>query len=391
MKRFFRVLCAIKTTNAAARQKLRGVYRYIAEGHDWDIHLVREESELTAETIRRAEAEGTDGYLISIPNAVGALKALAKSRAPVAAIECDHPFLAQRREPTIFLRTDNQAIGHMAAAHFRVCGRFGAYAFVHDAARSYWSDERWDGFRAALGGEPVMDFVGDRRGRTDFESWLRRAPRPIAVCAAWDMTAVEVLTCARRVGLSVPDHVAVIGVDDDECICTATNPTLSTVRVNREQQGYDAAEALGRLLQRRRISEKPILCSPECVVTRESTRALTPARHLVDRALRFIARHACEGITPDAVALGIGVSRRLLDLRFHELGVESVRQALVRARFARVLQLARTTALPIETIARQTGFGSANALRNLFKAQTGLSLSQWRRTPPGEARSRSAK
>ena len=91
MKRFFRVLCAIKTTNAAARQKLRGVYRYIAEGHDWDIHLVREESELTAETIRRAEAEGTDGYLISIPNAVGALKALAKSRAPVAAIECDHP------------------------------------------------------------------------------------------------------------------------------------------------------------------------------------------------------------------------------------------------------------------------------------------------------------
>ena len=381
MKRFFKILCAFKTTNAAARQKLRGVYRYVAEGHDWDIRLVREEAALTAETIRRAEAEGTDGYLISIPNATGALKALAGVSAPVAAIECDHPLLARRRGPTIFLRTDNRAIGAMAAAHFRACGRFGAYAFMHDATRAYWSEERLDGFRTALAPECVAAFTGDARGRAAFEKWLRQAPRPIAVCAAWDTTAVDVLTCVRRAGLAAPGHVAVLGVDDDECICTATNPTISTIRVNREQQGYDAAAALGRLMLRQRISGRPILCAPEGVIERESTHALTPARHLVDRALRFIGRHACEGITPDAVARGVGVSRRLLDLRFRETDAGTVQKALVAARFERVLLLARTTSLPAGALARRCGFASANALRNLFKARTGRSLSDWRRKP----------
>lgn len=387
MKRFFRILCAFKTTNAAARQKLRGVYRYIAEGHDWDIQLVREEAELTADVIRRAKVEETDGYLISIPNAAGALKALAGIRAPVVAIECDHPLLARRTAPTLFLRTDNPAIGRLAAAHFRALGQFGSYAFVHDATRAYWSDGRCSGFCGALAEKDVAVFAGDAPGLAAFRAWLTQAPRPVAVCAAWDMTAVDVLTCVRRAGLKAPEDVAVIGVDDDECLCTATSPSITTIRVNRDRQGYDAAAALGRMLTHRCVSSKPILCSPECVIERESTHALTPARQLVDRALRFIGRHACAGLTPDGVAHGIGVSRRLLDLRFRELGAETVQKAITRARFQQVLHLARFTSQPIEAIARRTGFPSANALRNLFKARTGCSLSDWRRKGPLPANS----
>lgn len=379
MREFFRILCAIKMTNAAARQKLRGIYRYVAEGHDWDIRLVREEAELTADAVRRAESDGIDGYVISIPNATEALKVLAHVKAPIAAIECDHPFLRNRTAPTIFLRTDNRAIGRLAATHLLGCGRFGAYAFMHDTGKSYWSHERLIGLRRVLANRQIAEFTDDRPGQTAFEDWLRNAPRPVAVCAAWDTAAVSVLTCARRAGLSVPGQVAVLGVDDDECICTTTNPTLSTILVNREQQGYDAAVALGRLLAHRPVSSRPILCTPERVITRESTHALTPSRHLVERARTFIARHACEGIAPDAVAQGVGVSRRLLDLRFQELGEGTVQQALVEARFSHALQLSRTTTLSADELASQSGFSNTNAFRNLFKRRTGLSLSAWRK------------
>ena len=42
-----RVMVAVKMMNATGRQRLRGVYRYLAEGHDWDLQLVRAETELT--------------------------------------------------------------------------------------------------------------------------------------------------------------------------------------------------------------------------------------------------------------------------------------------------------------------------------------------------------
>lgn len=379
MKRFLKVLCAIKMTHAAARQKLRGVYRYVAEGHDWDIRLIREEHGLTGRTIRQAAAD-TDGFLISIPNATEALSALSRVRAPVAAIECDHPFLARRKHPTVLLGTDNAAIGRMAASYFHSLGRFGSFAFIHDASRSYWSEDRRKGFFSALKGDRAVEFAGTAQGLRSFERWLAHAPHPIAAFCAWDTTAIDVLTRIRHVGLSVPEQVSVMGVDDDECLCDTANPPLTSIRVNREQQGYDAAAMLGRMMEGPcRIKTRQILCKPLRIVERKSTRSLTPARFLVDRALLFIANHACEGITPNSVALELGVSRRLLDLRFHDLHAGTIQDNITQTRFSHVLALARTSLLPIESIAQKTGFPNANALRNLFRAKTGASLTVWRR------------
>ena len=52
---------------------------------------------------------------------------------------------------------------------------------------------------------------------------------------------------ARR--LTVPDEVAVLGVDDDEPICELADPPLSSVRPDYAQAGYRAAELLDGLMR----------------------------------------------------------------------------------------------------------------------------------------------
>ena len=115
------------------------------------------------------------------------------------------------------------------------------------------------------------------------------------------------------------------------------------------------------------------------VVTRESTAPLAPSALLVERARDFIRRNATHGITPGDIAGHLGVSRRLLDLRFSELSDETVSDAIRNAKLEAVKRLLLSTNAPIAAISRDCGFPNANHLRNIFAAATGTSMREWRR------------
>lgn len=70
---------------------------------------------------------------------------------------------------------------------------------------------------------------------------------PDAVCAYNDEFAVSLITAAHRVGLEVPDDVAVIGVDDDPIAVTVT-PALTSVAWSVEQLGQSIADATSAAL-----------------------------------------------------------------------------------------------------------------------------------------------
>ena len=63
-KRTFRVMVALSLASAAGRKKLNGIHRFLSEGYDWDMELIRNEGGLTAETISSASRSQFDGLLI---------------------------------------------------------------------------------------------------------------------------------------------------------------------------------------------------------------------------------------------------------------------------------------------------------------------------------------
>ena len=63
-----RVFIALKMAGVAGREKLSGIFRFLGDNHDWDITLIRTAAEFTPARMRRALAEGYDGFIVSIPD-----------------------------------------------------------------------------------------------------------------------------------------------------------------------------------------------------------------------------------------------------------------------------------------------------------------------------------
>jgi DNA-binding LacI/PurR family transcriptional regulator len=71
-------------------------------------------------------------------------------------------------------------------------------------------------------------------------------PRPTAVVAINDLTAIGIIKALQSGGLSVPKHISVTGFDCTQ-VAAYTTPSLTTVDLNRDLIGRTAADALQAL------------------------------------------------------------------------------------------------------------------------------------------------
>lgn len=100
-----------------------------------------------------------------------------------------------------------------------------------------------------LGLEPGPVLPGDLR----FEGGLaagvaiaKLSPRPTAVMAINDLTAVGVIKGLMKAGMRIPQDISVTGFDDTR-LAEYSNPSLTTVDVHRDMLGQMAADALHEL------------------------------------------------------------------------------------------------------------------------------------------------
>ncbi|HEY3269497.1 MAG TPA: LacI family DNA-binding transcriptional regulator [Armatimonadota bacterium] len=148
---------------------------------------------------------------------------------------------------------DNRAGGYNATRHLI---KLGHTRIAHIGGRDF-SDahERLKGYRDALeeAGIPIDErlIVGgnfeETGGREAMRTLLSGSPRPSAVFAANDDSAIGAMSAAKRAGLRIPDDLAVVGFDDIS-VAQYVEPALTTVHQPIYRMGYRAAEMLiGRL------------------------------------------------------------------------------------------------------------------------------------------------
>jgi LacI family transcriptional regulator len=209
--------------------------------------------------------------------------------------------------------------------------------------------------------------------------WLLSLPRPVGVMASYDIRARHVLDACRRVGLAVPDQVAVIGVDNDEFLCNLSDPPITSVAPDTRRTGYEAAALLDRLMSAREKQRgQAVFVQPLGVVTRRSTDAFALGDPDVSAAVRFIREHAYHGITVKDVLAEVPVSRRVLEGRFRKLLGRTPHDEIARIRLERVRQLLRETRLSMDEIARRSGFRNGEYLATAFRREIGTSPNEYR-------------
>ena len=74
--------------------------------------------------------------------------------------------------------------------------------------------------------------------------WLASLPMETGIFAADDSLAFEVYKVANRLGKSIPQELAILGVNDDDLLCSIANPSISSIRLPLEKMGFDAAKMM---------------------------------------------------------------------------------------------------------------------------------------------------
>src|SRR5262249_38465053 len=118
--------------------------------------------------------------------------------------------------------------------------------------------------------------------------WISMLPKPVGIMACNDERGHELLEACRRIGANIPEEIAVIGVDNDQAICDLAIPSLSSVDVNAEGVGYEAAALLDRMMNGHKPAMRLIKLAPRGVVTRRSTDLVASEDQEAGRALRYI-------------------------------------------------------------------------------------------------------
>ena len=274
-----------------------------------------------------------------------------------------------------------------AAARELLSLSFKHYAYANWPVPLIWNTERRNAFTTVMRqhGQKVSYFesklpVSSTKGLPqELSAWLASLPKPVGILAAADLLSAKIITAARIAKLSVPDDVAVIGIDNDEELCESSLPSISSVEPDFFRSGVMAAEILNNLMDRR--TSKPIRMTypPLKLVRRESTRRLPKGDKSVSGALELIRREACNGLAARDVFKSFPCSRRMAELRFRAATGRSVLEEIRAIRLTKAKDLLSGPPMKLEAVANFCGYKSAVAFSIFFKAEAGQTPADWRK------------
>lgn len=263
----------------------------------------------------------------------------------------------------------------------------GSLAFVSWIKNTKWSQMRESEFVDAvrMHGCAPLSFHAWRIGKEEthevqkeLRNFLRKMPIPGAVFAANDRMAREVIAAAHVIGLSVPDDIAVVGIDNNELIALSGSPSLTTVEIDFEEAGFAAAELLDNVLSDPSAKHGHRFFGPLRLIRRGSTTIARRKDQVVDDAREYIRRHCADGISPRDVAALFPCSRRMAEMRFRAATGHAIGEEILDERMDLVKGYLSSSTINIDAIANLSGWKSSAVLRQYFKRKTGFTLSAWR-------------
>jgi len=152
---------------------------------------------------------------------------------------------------------------------YRETGKLGAEYFLKKGFKNFafygfnnivWSRERAEGFeeRVQEAGYNVDYYQAEDADSADLwyykpsalSEWLKSLPKPVALMTCDDNQGHHVTEAARHAGIRIPDEVAVLGVDNDEMVCDLSDPALSSIELDTEKGGYEAARLMEKMIKR---------------------------------------------------------------------------------------------------------------------------------------------
>ena len=378
----------ISTTIKTQREILKGILRFVHLHVPWIIHI--EEGREYEYQMCRLQAWGCTGVITCLSSLTPPVKRfLQRKTVPVLWVDPSSgpPCPGQVVGKVV---CDNKPIAIAAADYFLRAG-LRNFAFVGEINGLSWSQERGSIFARrveAMGYTcHVYPELGPAEradaavGQVRLGTWLKSLPKPVALFAAYDVRARQVLDACMQHGIIVPDDIAILGVDDDETLCVTSYPPLSSIPMNTEETGF----AMGRLLDKAMREKNPHPAEPVTliytgnrVVERESTKAYGIQDPFIRRCLDLIELNLGMDFHIADIADCLGVSKRYLEARMLAVSGKTVIDQIKAVRVRHAQTLLRETDMDGGAIAAACGFYDASHFVNVFKSLCGMTPRSYR-------------
>lgn len=285
------------------------------------------------------------------------------------------------------ITSDYEQEGIMAAKSFLSRGyeNFGFFGY----GGVCWSDDRCNGFRRHLEDAGYGDrfHLYDRQkieslwsyDQTRISVWLRSLPKPVAIMACDDTQGSILLQSCASAGIKIPSDVAVIGVDNDEILCSMSFPPLSSIDVDIERGGYEAAAMAERMVNEHSYEGEDIVLKPTYIVSRMSSNVFATKDTAILQALQFISANIDHKILVPDVLKQVPLSRRLLEQRFRKATGTTIYQYISDLRMDRFAQLLTSSNDSIADIAARMEEPDTKSISRRFQKLKGCTPSEYRK------------
>lgn len=213
--------------------------------------------------------------------------------------------------------------------------------------------------------------------------WLKTLPKPVGVITAELGAAGFLLKQCRHLGLSVPQDVQIIGVDD-AAASLACDPHLTSMNLPMARIGEVAMNTLLRHLRGEKLP--PVVEVPGAtLVPRGSTGLAHVGSDAVATSLRLMEEQKSKGLTATRMARLAGVSRATLYNQFAAVTGQTPARYQRQQRLEEARRMLRESKATVAAIAKACGFSSPSSFMRCFRKETGETPTEYRNKPaPGE-------
>ncbi|WP_286156052.1 AraC family transcriptional regulator, partial [Parabacteroides goldsteinii] len=264
-------------------------------------------------------------------------------------------------------------------------GVIAANFFLHKGYKSFayygltdtvWGRERGEGFKKIVSNKGYEVYEFNNRKRVPSEKWsfdveqvsrwLLSLPKPIALFACDDYYALQITEVCKMYDISIPEEIAVLGVDNDKLLCNISDPQLSSIELDIENGGYEAGKLLHQFIEKKIIAPVDIIIKPVRIVPRASTERFAVSDRHIEQLLQYIDNNYQNPLSVDELTQIIPFSRRVLEKKFKRETGTSVYQYLLDLRIEKFADLLITTDLPLIEAATRSGFTDYKNISRIF-------------------------
>lgn len=375
-----RVALLIETSREYGRGLLRGIVRYQREHGPWSLYF--KPHGLGQPPPDWLTSWRGDGILARINDRAMA-NAVLRTKVPAIDLrsslgDIGLPIVGIENRDVVKLAVEH--LVERGFRHFGFCGTpYGEHRYQDERSDRFAKAIRGRGFDCAVYQNPARAVLSWDEEQEHIAQWLRKLPKPVAVMTCHDDRGQQVLDACLRAELTVPDDVAILGVDNDEFLCNLSTPPLTSIDVDSERIGYEAAALLDRMMRGARAPKKPRLFPPRGIVVRKSTDITAIGDAHVAKTARLIRDHALAGRKIEDVLREVPVSRSALFRRFKEHLGRSPKKEATRVRLERAKELLRETTLSVAQIAERVGYAEAKYFIAVFHRAVGTTPLRYRK------------